>query len=331
MPAPAFRRPARLLLACLLPLAAACDHDPTPSLYPDQITFNQTALYPEGSQYDNQNRRFLVSSQTAGRIGQVDLDGNYTSFADDASLVSTIGLNLDAPRNRLLVAVSDPGYNSARTSTATQRQLAALASFDSNSGARLSYVSLGSLRPGYATHFANDIAVDNLGNAYVTDSFAPLIYKVDTQGTASVFLENTALGAPAGSFGLNGIVYHPDGYLLVAKSDEGALLKVPLNNPSGFSRVGASGLTLSGADGLQLHDNNTLLVACNAQGQVYRLRSTDGFSNVSGTGSFATGAVYPTTLPRLGTTSYVLYAHLDALQKMQNPPISTFTLARVQF
>jgi hypothetical protein len=72
-------------------------------------------------------------------------------------------------------------------------------------------------------------------------------------------------------------------------------------------------------------------VACNAQGQVYRLRSTDGFSNVSGTGSFATGAVYPTTLPRLGTTSYVLYAHLDALQKMQNPPISTFTLARVQF
>ncbi|MGI4832132.1 MAG: hypothetical protein ACRYFK_01590 [Janthinobacterium lividum] len=331
MPAFTCQRAARLLLAGLLPLAAACDHDATPELYPAQVSFTQASLYPEGSQYDNQSRRFLVSSQTAGRIGQVDLDGNYTAFADDASLVSTIGLNLDAPRSRLLVAVSDPGYNATRTSAATKGKLAALASFNRSTGALLSYVGLGSLRPAYAAHFANDIAVDNLGNAYVTDSYAPLIYKVDAQGTATVFLENAALGAPAGTFGLNGIVYHPDGYLLVAKSDEGALLKVPLNNPTGFSRVAATGLNLSGDDGLQLYDNNTLLVACNAQGQVYRLASADGFGSVSRTGSFATGAVYPTTLPLLGTTSYVLYSHLDALQKMQNPAVSQFALARVQF
>ena len=331
MPTFTSQRPARLLLACLLPLAAACDHDATPDLYPAQITFSQAGLYPEGSQYDTQNRRFLVSSQTAGRLGQVDLDGTYTAFADDAALVSTIGLNLDAPRNRLLVAVSDPGYNPARTSATTKGKLAALVSFDRSSGARLSYANLSDLRPGYAAHFANDIAVDNLGNAYVTDSYAPLIYKVDAQGTATVFLENTALGAPAGTFGLNGIVYHPDGYLLVTKSDEGALLKVPLNNPAGFSKVVATGLNLSGDDGLQLYDNNTLLVACNAQGQVYRLGSADGFGSVSRTGSFATGAVYPTTLPRVGPTSYVLYTHLDALQKMQAPPVADFTLARVQF
>ncbi|NML64036.1 hypothetical protein HHL22_02345 [Hymenobacter sp. RP-2-7] len=327
---PTFTYP-RLLLAALLPLAAACDHDVTPDLYPTQVTFTQAGLYPEGSQYDNQSRRFLVSSQTAGRIGQVDLDGNYTAFADDASLVSTIGLNLDVPRSRLLAAVSDPGYNTARTSATTKGKLAGLASFNRSTGALLSYVSLGSLRPAYAGHFANDIAVDNLGNAYVTDSYAPLIYKVDTQGTATVFLENAALGAPAGTFGLNGIVYHPDGYLLVAKSDEGALLKVPINNPSGFSKVTATGLNLSGDDGLQLYDNQTLLVACNAQGQVYRLTSADGFGSVSRTGSFATGAVYPTTLPLLGTTSYVLYSHLDALQKMQSPAVSQFALARVQF
>lgn len=331
MPTFAIRRPARLLLAALLPLAAACDHDATPELYPAQVTFSQAGLYPEGSQYDSQNRRFVVSSQTAGRLGQVDLDGNYSAFADDASLVSTIGLNLDAPRNRLLAAVSDPGYNSARTSAGTKGKLAALASFDRSSGARLSYVNLSALRPAYAGHFANDIAVDNLGNAYVTDSYAPLIYKVDAQGTATVFLENAALGAPAGTFGLNGIVYHPDGYLLVAKSDEGALLKVPLNNPGGFSKVTATGLNLSGDDGLQLYDNQTLLVACNAQGQVYRLSSADGFGSVSRTGSFATGAVYPTTLPLLGTTSYVLYSHLDALQKMQVPPVTDFSLVRVQF
>jgi hypothetical protein len=58
-----------------------------------------------------------------------------------------------------------------------------------------------------------------------------------------VLLENAA---PFGSFGLNDIVCHPDGYLVVAKSDEGVLIKVPLATP---------GLTLTGDGRLQLTDN----------------------------------------------------------------------------
>ena len=317
-------------VSCLL-LAAACKKDDTTAGPPSQVTFTQAGLYPEGTQYDNANSRFLVSSQTAGRIGQVQDDGTYATFADDAQLVSTIGLNLDATRSRLLVAVSDPGYNAARTSAATKGKLAAVATFNL-SGAKTGYVDLGALRPAAAGHFANDLAVDGSGNVYVTDSFAPIIYKIDAQGVASVFLENSALAAPAGKFGLNGIVYHPSGFLLVAKSDEGALLKVPLANPAGFSKVTLPvGLDLSGDDGLQLTDNTTLLAACNAQGRVYRLSSADSFGSVSSTGSFATGAVYPTTLARRGSESYVLYSYLNALQQMQTPPVSQFSVTRVSF
>lgn len=318
----------------LLFSAAACDKDnDADDDDPSQVTFTQAGLYPEGTQYDDDNDRFLVSSQTAGRIGQVKDDGTYSQFADDAQLVSTIGLRLDQAggRNRLFAAVSDPGYNTARTTADTRRKLAAVAIFNANTGAKTNYVDLGGLRPNAAAHFANDIAVDGAGNAYVTDSFAPIIYKIDAQGVASVFLENAALAAPSGAFGLNGIVYHPDGYLLVAKSDEGAIFKVPLATPSSFTKVTATGLTLTGDDGLQLTDNNTLLVVCNAQGQVYRLSSTDGFASVSRTGSFATGAVYPTTLARRDGQSYVLYSYLNALQQMQNPPVSQFSLTRVAF
>jgi len=318
----------------LLLSAAACNKDnDSDNDDPAQVNFTQAGLYPEGTQYDDDNDRFLVSSQTAGRIGQVKDDGTYSQFADDAQLVSTIGLKLDQAggRNRLLAAVSDPGYNTSRTSTTTQRKLAAVAIFNATSGAKTGYVDLGALRPNASAHFANDIAVDDVGNAYVTDSFAPIIYKIDAQGGATVFLENSALAAAAGSFGLNGIVYHPGGYLLVAKSDEGALIKVPLANPSGFTKVTTSGLTLTGDDGLQLTDNNTLLVVCNAQGQVYRLRSTDNFGSVSQTGSFATGAVYPTTLARRDGQSYVLYSYLNALQRMQSPVVSQFSLVRVAF
>jgi sugar lactone lactonase YvrE len=316
----------------LLLSAAACDKD-NDSSDPSQVTFTQTGLYPEGTQYDANNSRFLVSSQTAGRIGQVKDDGTYTPFVDDAQLISTIGLKLDqaSGRNRLLAAVSDPGYNTARTTTATKGKLAAVSIFNATSGAKTGYFNLGSLRPNAAAHFANDIAVDDVGNAYVTDSFAPIIYILNEQaGVAGVFLENAALAAPAGTFGLNGIAYQ-SGYLIVAKSDEGKLLKVPLTNPNGFTTVTATGLNLAGADGIQLIDKNTLLVSCNAQGKVYRLSSTDDFVTVSQTGSFTTGAVYPTTLARRAGQSYVLYSYLNALQAMQNPPVSQFSLTRVAF
>ncbi|MGI4872943.1 MAG: hypothetical protein ACRYFX_17420 [Janthinobacterium lividum] len=319
-----------VIIGGLVLAAAGCHKDNDPASPPSQVTFTQAGLYPEGTQYDNQNSRFLVSSQTAGRIGQVQEDGTYSTFADDAQLISTIGLNLDVATNRLLVAVSDPGYNATRTSAATKGKLAAVAIFNA-AGTKTGYVDLGSLRPAAAGHFANDLAVDNAGNIYVTDSYAPIIYKIDPQGVASVFLENSALAAPAGKFGLNGIVYHPGGFLLVAKSDEGSLLKVPLSNPGSFTKVTATGLDLSGDDGLQLVDANTLLVACNAQGQVYRLSSADGFSSVGRTGAFATGAVYPTTLARRGTESYVLYSHLNALQQMQTPPVAQFSLTRVAY
>ncbi|MCA8831069.1 gluconolaconase [Hymenobacter pini] len=319
---------------CAALLSTSCSDDDettntTPAL-PDTVAFTQAGLYPEGVQYDATGRRFLVSSQTRGAVGQVKDDGTYSQFADDPVLVSTIGMRVDEARQRLLVAVSDPGYNTARTSTATQRKLAGLAAFNLTTGARLAYTDLGALRPGQ-NHFANDIAVDGQGNSYVTDSFSPLIYKVDAQGTASVLLENAQLAAPAGAFGLNGIVYHPDGYLLVAKSNEGAIFKIPLSNPSAFTKVTLP-QALTGADGMLLQDNNTLQVVTNAQAKVYRLSSTDGWTTATVTGTFSTPPQYPTTLARReGADSYVLYSNLNALQANQNPPVSVFTIARVKF
>jgi len=335
-----FRRPrvASLGLAAgLLVLAAACkkDKDMATASLPAAITFSQAGLYPEGTQYDDQQAHFLVSSQTAGRIGQVADDGTYTTFADDGQLISTIGLNLDATHNRLLAAVSDPGYNTSRTSATTKGKLAAVAIFDRSTGTLTKFINFSSINTAYPAHFANDIAVDAAGNAYVTDSYAPIIYKIDPQGVATIFLTNATLAAPAGKFGLNGIVYHPGGYLLVAKSDEGALIKVPISNPADFTKINTNSLDLSGADGLQLLNNGVLLAVCNAQGRVYRLTSGDDFGSVSSnstvrSNSFATGSVYPTTLARRAdSVSYVLYSHLDALQAMQSPPVASFTLQKV--
>jgi sugar lactone lactonase YvrE len=296
------------LAVSLLSLLPSCSKDDEPAAAtPNKITVPQRALSPEGIQYDEANQRFIVSSRTQGRIGTVRDDSTYTQLADDARLVSTIGLNLDANRQRLLVAVSDAGANTSRSTATTLRKLAALAVFNPSSGALLSYVDLGALRPALP-HFANDIAVDAQGNAYITDSLSPIIYKVDAQGVATVFLENSQLSGGT-AFGLNGIVFHPDGYLLMAKSSDGTLFKVPIANPASFTTV-ATTQRLVGADGLLLLDNNTLLVVAGSQNTVFRMASSNAWGAASATGSFVTGAVSPTTITRRnGTEAFVLYPY----------------------
>jgi sugar lactone lactonase YvrE len=296
-------------LAAGLLVLPGCDKnsEPVTVASPAKITVPQRALSPEGIQYDANNQRFIVSSRTQGRIGTVRDDSTYTQLADDAKLVSTIGLNLDATRQRLLAAVSDAGANTTRSTATTLRKLAALAIFNPSSGALISYIDLGALRPSLP-HFANDIAVDAQGNAYITDSLSPIIYKVDAQGVATVFLENSQLSGGTG-FGLNGIVYHPDGYLLVAKSNDGTLFKVPIANPTGFTAV-ASTQSLVGADGMLLLDNTTLLVVAGSQNTVFRMASTDAWATTRPTGSFATGAVGATTIARRNNTeAFVLYPY----------------------
>ena len=116
----------------------------------------------------------------------------------------------------------------------------------------------------------------------------------------------------------------------MAKSDEGALFKVPINNPGGFSRVATTGLNLSAADGLRLQADNALQVASNAQAKVYRLASSDNWATATLSGTFATAAQYPTALAlRAGADSYVLYSNLNALQASQKPPVSQFSIVRV--
>jgi hypothetical protein len=83
--------------------------------------------------YDKIRNRFLVSSLTEGAIYAVKDDGTYTLFAQDNQLISTIGMCIDEPRNRVLVAVSDPGF-STKTNTATQAKLAAIAIYDLTTG-----------------------------------------------------------------------------------------------------------------------------------------------------------------------------------------------------
>jgi len=326
-----------LLVSSLLLTAAGCtdDTDDLSLKHQDTVTVKLTSqpLYPEGVQFDTQNNCFVVGSETLGTIGQVRDDGSYTAFINDVSLVSSIGINVDGQRDRLLVAVSDPGYNTARTKTSTLGKLARVVVFNSNTGVRTKVISLDTLfRPG-KPHFANDIALDASGNAYVTDSYSPIIYQINSQNTPSPFKQDT-LFAPsaAGTIGLNGITYSAKGYLLAVKSDTGTLLKIPISNGAGgtVSKV-TTDLDLTGGDGIKLQDDSTLLVVLNKQNKVVQLRTKNAWASSRLVGTFTTPDVYPTSLAqRTIYEPYVLYSHLNALQGNQ-APVTEFIIQKVKF
>lgn len=288
------------------------------------VVFTAAEAYPEGIAWSSAQNAFFVSSIHLGVIGKVTPEGRYTAFIRDEKLVSSAGLQLDSRRGLLWVAVGDLG-NSVRSSAATQGKLAAVAAYDATTGERRAYHDLGGLVP-EGGHFANDLALDAHGNVYVTDSFSPVIYRVDTDGKASVFVRSELFTGEG--FNLNGIVHHADGFLLVAKHNSGELFRVSTRGPREVRRVRLPE-ALKGADGLLLRAPNRLAVIQNAGAdRVVELVSNDGWQSAAVESSRKSAMSFPTTATLAGTDLYVLNSRLDALLTKDAPKVSEYLLQR---
>ena len=239
----------------------------------------QDNLFPESVEYNPKTEQFLLSSLTEGTIFATNNDGSVSPFIEDERFISTGGLAIDEKQDRLYITNSDLGV-SIKSSPETENQLATVGVYELSTGNPIDYVDLSSLRPGQP-HLANDIDVDDEGNTYITDSFSPIIYKVDPTGNPSILLEDEQFAGEG--FNLNGIVAHPDDFLLVADSNDGLLYKVPLDDPEQFTQVEID-RTLVNADGLLLGDENELIVVTNklndlASNQVLNLQSHDNWQS----------------------------------------------------
>ncbi|WP_394791598.1 hypothetical protein [Rhodoferax sp.] len=300
-----------LLLAAQLALAGG------------NISFQADTVYPEGVAWAPAQNSFLVSSIRHGTIGKVGLDGAYTPFIRDDKLVASVGLSLDAKSNTLWMAVGDLGA-SERSGPATQGKLAGVAAYDASTGARKAYYDLGGLVAG--SHFANDLALDATGNVYITDSFSPVIYKVDTTGKVTVFVNDPRFTGEG--FNLNGIVYHPDGYLLVNKYNSGELFRISLQDPRQITAVQLPE-ALKGADGMVLRAPGRLtVVQNNGVDRIVDLVSTDGWAAATVQRVERSVLSFPTTAAAVGPDLYVVNARLDSLLTPDAPKVSSFVLQK---
>lgn len=284
---------------------------------PDVVSFKKMALYPEGVDWDAPNKRFMVTSLREGIVGTVTDDGMYTVFAQDPRMVSAIGIRIDQARDRVLVCNADPGA-SKFTGPETVGKLAALAVFQLSTGKLIKYINLAEGLDG--SHFCNDIVINKDGTAYISDSFSTIIYKVDSNYKASIFLDNKLFSGVG--FNLNGLVIK-NNYLLIDKFNEGLLFKVPLDNPEAFTQVKING-SFNGADGLLWAPDGTLVMISNDSGhagskpakktdKVFKLTSSDDWASAEVVSEVDTGDVFATTGVVRDGEIYTIYAMLHVL------------------
>jgi len=234
--------------------------------FPELVKLTGIAQNPEGIEFDKTDNTFLLSSINAGPIIKANLDGTFKPFTSGEQFpLSTAGLEIDYKRNRLLVA----GFNGTELMDKDPKTkgVAFLRSYNLTTGAIEKDINLSGLIPEASAYFANDIAVDNQGNVYVSDWYARVVYKVDAEGNPSVFWKNET-GIEAGA---NGIDFHPDGYLLVSLltvNEKGlyanyGLVKIPVADANSAKVVEFKNEGFTGFDGMVLKSDGKVIGVTN--------------------------------------------------------------------
>ena len=267
--------------------------------WPDVIIAERNRFIPEGIEYDTANGRFLVGSLREGSVYQLARDGRLTPIVEDSELVSSVGIEVDEARGRLLVANSD---SSIFVSGGVGQ--AKLGVFDLSSGERIAMVDLAATIAGRTERtvfFANDVTVDDRGTIYVSDTRSGAIYRVDGAYEASLLHRFT----PSEAFSPNGLVYHPSGYLLVAGGE--SLYKVPLDDPASARPVSLPE-PIPGADGVVWTRDGRLAIVANRANRVVALTSSDEWNSAERAG-VAPYDVMASTVAVVGDDLYVVHPH----------------------
>lgn len=264
----------------------------TASATPRHISGVSPSLHPEGVQWDPSRGQFLVSSLRHGTVSLVGVDGHVRPLVTGTRMVSTFGIQVD--RGRLLVAYGDIGLGDR-----AEPGQSGLGIFDLRTGRALRFVDV--------PNGANDVAVDPLGNAYVTGTLGDTIWKVSPRGEVTAFARDPRLGGA--SFGNNGIVWDPRGFLVTGHYTNGTLFKVTRDHVEELPAPklpGADGLTLT-PQGLTVVTNSLSAPGKNAvtvlDTRTWKVKSQRDWKTA------------PTTAARTPHGTYVLSGYVDLLVK----------------
>jgi len=234
---------------------------------PDVIPLNRFGLNTEGLDHSNSGQFFLVGSLKWGSIFRVNYDSTLQTLIPGNyyyGLFASSGIRLVNDIIHITNGVFPPSNQPRDGLEATYVQV------NFTSQAVIRWINLTGIGAPGRHRAANDLDLDDNGNIYITDSYGAQIWLVDSHTSQ------------ASTFGLNGIVYHSNGYLLVGKShsngtSKGLLFRVNVADRS-ILQIPLLG-NLLGVDGIAFAPNsqNTLYLA--ASGYLYVIDGQNDWKN----------------------------------------------------
>jgi len=257
----------RWSVAALVALGAGCgggvEGDVIERRWPTTITIPGARTYPEGITATHDGTLYI----TGMRNGDVFRVAPGADAAEEfipsgtAGLAAGVGLLADEATSTLWIcSANPPGFPISAVENAGPT---ALYAFDLASGAhRQTYAFPGS-------GLCNDVALDAAGNVYATDTFGGRILVLPAGGDAlEVWSSDPLLAGPLFGFGANGIAIDSNDRIYVNVNESGKLLRIPIRpdgQPGSILEIGLP-RPLAGPDGMQLIDDDTLLLVENAGG-----------------------------------------------------------------
>lgn len=271
------------------------------------------SVFPEGVATDPHSHYFYVGSSATGTIfrGRVGGDGATQVFLPGGTDGRTAVTGMKVRDGRLYVAGAGTGLifvYDLRTRALVRR-------FDT----------------GHRDGFLNDIAFDRAGNAYVTDSMVPTLWRVPAgavrrglpTGTPEAFVDFTGTPAAFGpGLNVNGIVSVDNGRTLLSVATNSGRLFAIDTRTRRVSEVPVDGGPLTAGDGMLLADGR-LLVVRNQLGLIVSVKLDHRGAEV--TGQFTDPVLaFPTTLALAHGRLLAVNSQFD---KQGGTPVLPFTVA----
>ncbi|NBP67748.1 MAG: hypothetical protein EBR30_05555 [Cytophagia bacterium] len=306
----------------------------------ETIALQGNQVFPEGI-ITLPNNDLLVGGFGDGSIQRIDGKNqvSYFSKSGENGMVIAVGMALDKKNNRLWVAnfnfkteSGNPGSN--------------LKVFDYTTGKLLKTIPENFIQGA----FFNEVTLDEKGNVYVSDTFAPKIWTANYRATeATVFVTDAALlknPSPDQPFGLNGLTITPDNKYLIASvmnrtiKGGGTLVRISLGNKEVKPvKLNADEATksFSGSDGMFFYKDQLLMVNVYSQaGAIFSAKFTNDYSGATLTIKNKFQSVYdrPTASAIRNGKLYTVNSQLNHIiddkdGQLNTPPVLPFKVVSV--
>jgi sugar lactone lactonase YvrE len=258
-------------------------------------------VFPEGVAYQSDTGDFYVGSTTDGTVFRGNVEGGPKEaevFLEPESDGRTTAIGMEVGEDgRLFIAGGDTGRIFVYDTESTD-QIRRLDTSDAG-----------------AT-FLNDVAVTPDGDAYVTDSLRPVLFRVpstvDGVGEVEPWLnfEETPAEYEEG-FNFNGIDATEEGrYLVAVQSNTGELFRIDTGSKE-VVEIDLGGKTLTNGDGLLL-DGHTVYVVRNEQALIVPVKLSGAYISGEVEEPFTDPSfAFPTTIAKTDGRLLVVNSQFD--------------------